>query len=270
MPAFESITGNGAGYRASGLGKQLDGWMEGRKIAMRRQTNRWSLPGTALTLAVAALIAGCGKVVERQVEKSMRADLQRLIGPAQDYSVDIRGLNVSSGTASGATVIGQRVQLPDAPVLDRMEVRMSDVRYDIGRKELQSVASASAVARLRPVDIAAFLNTHRNMEDAALSLSAPNEVTISLRPEMSGLSIPSGLKVSATGRLVGDGPRVRFELIRVGAGGLSVGGAVAEAITRGINPIVDLSGMPIGVTIADIRAEDGALTVRATGDYRVR
>lgn len=221
-------------------------------------------------LGLGGLLAGCGKVAEQQVEQSMRRDLQRIIGPAQDYSVDIQGLNVSSGTASGATVIGQRVRLPDAPVLDRMEVRMNDVRYDIRRKELQRVASASAVARLRPADLAAFLDTHRNMEDAAVSLSAPNEVTLRLRPEMSGLSIPSSLKLSVTGRLVGDGPRVRFELIRVGAGGFSVGGAVADLLTDRINPIVDLSGMPIGVTINDIRAEDGALTVRATGDYRVR
>jgi len=221
-------------------------------------------------LAVAVSVAGCGQVVEQRVEQNMRRDLQRLIGPAEDYTVDLQGLNVASGTAAGATVTGRRVQLPDAPVLDTMEVRMNDVRYDLARKELQRVASADAVARLRPADVAEFLNRHRNLEDVRLSLSSPNEVTLGMRPELSGLDLPAGLRLSLTGRLVSDGPRVRFELIRVGAAGLSVGGPVADAITRRINPIVDLSSMPIGVNITDIRADSSTLTVNASGTYPPR
>lgn len=221
-------------------------------------------------VVLAAAFVGCGKVVEHQVERSMRADLQRLIGPAQDYRVDLRGLNLASGSAAGATVIGERVQLPDAPVLDRMEVQMNDVRYDIGRKELRSVADATAVARLRPDDIATFLEKHRNMAEVRLSVSAPNVVDVSLRPEMSGVGIPAGLRVGVTGRIVGDGPRVRFGLDRVSAAGFGVSGPVADALSRAINPVADLSGLPIGVTINGIDAGDGVLQVRATGSYPAR
>jgi hypothetical protein len=152
-------------------------------------------------------------------------------------------------------------------MLDRIDARMRDVRYDVARKSLQSVGSATAVVRLRPGDVADFLDKSRNMEDTALALSSPNEVTLSVRPQMSGLEIPAGLKLNVTGRLFGDGPRVRFEITRVGAGGLSVGGAVADALTRRINPIVDLSGMPIGIDITNVQTAPDAITVTATGAY---
>lgn len=230
---------------------------------MRKRSFRWLM----FALVVCVVAAGAVQYARRTVEGRLEARLPQIIGPAQHYRVRLGGVNIATGAARRVTILGERVAMPNAPVVDRLEVRLEDVQVDFQREELRSVAHANARADLLPEDVAIYLNGRQGIEDASVAFAAPNLVTLQFRPEFGGTGLWRGARVEAAGRLVGQGPRVRFEVDQLNVQGVSAGGAAMAPLSRAINPVVDLSRMPGGITITDIRAEPGGLTVRAAGAY---
>lgn len=201
-----------------------------------------------------------------QIERGLERELPKLLGPADRYDVEIEGLRARSGEAERVTAVGERVRLEEAPVVDRLDVELLGVTYDRGEDRLERVERARATARITPLDLADFLEAHRNVREASVTLDAPNRATIRLRPEVGGIALPRGVTVEVTGRLEPDGRRLRFEVSDVEAAGVNLGRAAASGLSDLVNPLVDLSGTPADLRVTDVRVENGVLRLDATGN----
>lgn len=220
-----------------------------------------------LLLPVLLLALGTGCVPSTgQIERGLERELPKLLGPADRYDVEIEGLRARSGEASRVSAVGERVRLADGPVVDRIDLELRGVRYDRGQDRLERVESARATARITPLDLADFLETHRNVREAAVTLEAPNRATIRLRPEVGGIALPRGVAAEVSGTLEPEGRRLRFEVTDVQAGGIGLGRAAATGLSELVNPLVDLSETPADLRITGVRVEDGVLRLDATGN----
>lgn len=218
----------------------------------------------AALLSLLAL-AGCNPV-DGLVERGLEARLPEVIGPADHYAVDVVGLDLGSGEAERVTVVGERVRPADAPVLDRLDLVLSGVRYDQEAERLDRVDDARGTVRVRAADLTAFLDAHRHVRGASLTLRPPDGATLRFRPEAGGYALPEGVAVELAGRLVAEGGHVRFDVEAVRAAGLNLGRTVAARLDREINPVVDLTGGRMRLSVTGLAVETDAVVLTAMGD----
>ncbi|MBE9078246.1 DUF2993 domain-containing protein [Romeria aff. gracilis LEGE 07310] len=221
------------------------------------------ISGTALVLT-ATVLASCSPA--GYVERGIERELPKYIGPADSYDVDIEGLQLRSNQADRVFAVGERVRPDGSPVLDRLELELRGVEFNRDQGRLERVESAGAVALVRPDDLAVFLANSRNVQDAEIALLPPNQATIRVRPSIGEFNAPPGVTVDIAGELVGSGSQLSFDVSSVRAAGINLGSGVAQRLSREINPLADLSGLPVTLTIKDVRVDDGAIRVEVTGD----
>lgn len=212
----------------------------------------------------ATVLAGCSPA--SYVERGIERELPKYIGPADSYDVDIEGLQLRSNQAERVFAVGERVRPEGSPVLDRLELELRGVQYNRDQGRLEQVESAGAVALIRPDDLAAFLANNRNVQDAAITLLPPDQATIRVRPNIGDFSAPPGVTVDITGQFASTGSQVNFDVSSVRAAGISLGGSVAERLSREINPLADLSGLPVTLQVKDVRVDDNAVRIEVIGD----
>ncbi|MEM1115441.1 MAG: DUF2993 domain-containing protein [Bacteroidota bacterium] len=214
-----------------------------------------------LLFAVAA--SGCD--LTGRVEAEIARGLPRAIGPAERYDVEVEGLQVTAGAAERVTVVGERVRRAGVPVFDRLDLELTGVRYDRGDRVLERVEQTTAVVRVRPDDLAAFLDTRRGVRSASVRVEAPDRVVLRLRPEAGGW-LPEGVAAEITGRLGAERGRVVLDVERVRAGGIGLGGIGARAVRDLVNPVLDLTEADPALDVAAVSIEAGAVVVEATAD----
>ncbi|NLB95538.1 MAG: LmeA family phospholipid-binding protein [Armatimonadetes bacterium] len=216
-------------------------------------------------LASVVVATGCTPG-ERQVEQAIQRELPRLVGPAASYHVDIQGLQ-GARSAERVTATGRRVRPEGSPVLDHVAVELNGVTYDTERGQLERVENAEVIARVQAADLATFLEAQRTLRDVTVDLEPPARVRVRARPEIPGLEIPPGVLIDAEGRLVGEGARVRYDIDRVHAAGATLPGGVVVRLSNAINPVVDLSRIPVILRVVELRVEGESMVIRATGRY---
>lgn len=210
------------------------------------------------------LLAGCVPSTD-DIERRIERELPELLGPADRYEVEIEGLRARDGRADRVVATGERVRMEEAPILDRLRVEMEGVAYDRGAERLERVDSLAATAYVRPADLAAFLEAHRNVREAAVTFHPPDEAAIRLRPELVGLALPRGMEVVFSGRLEARDGQLHFDVIRAGAAGAGLGEAVVRRLSDALNPLVDLSSPGADLRIIGVRVEGDGLRLDAAG-----
>ena len=219
---------------------------------------------TPLLVALLALGgAGCNPVTsfaEGEVERI----LQDAFGPADDYDVQIEGLDAGDGTARRVTVAGDRVRPEGAPVLDRVDAVLNGVRFNRDEKTLERADRADLTVSVLPDDLAAYLVASGRVEEAEVSFEPPSGIVLRLRPDLGAIPLPPGATVRVAGTLEGEGARVRLNVESVEAAGIGLGGAAAGLLEDQVNPLIDLSRSG-GLEVTDITVEGGALRARAEG-----
>ena len=229
---------------------------------MQRPTKNF--PGAPVVLLLATL-AGCSPSTG-MVERGIENELPRVFGPADQYDVHIQGLKAGQGYADRVTATGWRVQPEGAPVIDRLDVELHGVTYDRDRKRLSHLDSARAVAWIQARDLSAFLERQDGIRSAEVTLEEPDSAVVRLRPDLGGLPLPRGAAAEVHGRIEGRGPRLRFDVSRVDAAGFGIGGSVADRVSDLINPLVDLSDLPVALNVTDVRVEGSRVRIEATAD----
>jgi hypothetical protein len=219
--------------------------------------------------------------MERRVEQTLARELPVVLGPGQDYRVDVRGLRLS-GSMRRVTATGQRVvpAVPQsgAPVLDRLEVELRDVAYSRERRKVERVGRALVRTRVTASDISAFLQARRGLEVASLELREPDRFLLQARPSEGSTAAASAaaLNDSATpdsflwveGRLVGAGSRVNFQVSAVRpalpdqTGGSPPPDWSASALSQRLSPLMDLSDLPL-IRLAALRLHTMTVEVQS-------
>ncbi|MGB3543322.1 LmeA family phospholipid-binding protein [Rubrivirga sp.] len=210
---------------------------------------------------LALLVSGCS--VSGRVASEIEAALPEAIGPADEYQVSVEGVSVTSSTADRIEVVGLRVARENAPVIDRFEAVLEDVVFDRGEKEITGVGSASATAFVLTADLDTYLEGLDGISDATLTLSAPDQMLLTMRGELADYEIPVNIEIR--GRFAAEAGVVRLNVISARAGRINISG-FKDRIEREINPVLDLTDDDIALTVTDVRVEDGVLVLEAAGD----
>lgn len=218
----------------------------------------------SLLLAV-GLVSGCG-VTEGRIESAVEQELPRLFGPARTYQVDFTG--VSRNRVERVTGYGERIRVDNTPVLDRVDVRLSGVIYDYDDRQIERIQDADATVRVLASDLREFLEAHRNLQDVTVRTVEPDRLVIEARPQYQDVQIPQGATLTLTGRLQGEGSRIRYNVTDVQAAGIGLPNRVASLVSERINPVVDLGRMRLPLQVTDVRVDGRAIIADATGSLQ--
>ena len=221
------------------------------------------MPARLALLLLAVAASGCD--VTGRAEAEIARGLPRAIGPADHYDVEVVGLSARAGKADRIRIVGERVEREGAPVLDRLDLELTGVRYDRGDRVLERVDRAEATARVRPDDLAAFLDTRRGVREATVRVEAPDRFVMRLRPEAGGL-VPDGVVAEVSGRLGAEDGRVVLDVEGVRAGGIGLGRLGARALDALVNPVLDLTDAEPALAVEEVRVEAGAIVIEATAN----
>ncbi|MEL6552988.1 MAG: DUF2993 domain-containing protein [Cyanobacteria bacterium J06621_11] len=229
------------------------------------QTNRVRSPMLlGLVMIASGLLTSCTPT--SLVEQGIERELPKYVGPAEKYDVEIEGLDVGSGSAQSVKAVGERVRPEGAPVIDRLALDLSDVVYDKDAAKLTQVNRARLTAVIKTPDLADFLETYRNVNEAAVVLRSPNEATLSIRPQLGDYSVPPGITVDVTGDLVGEGTQLRFDVTEVRAAGIDMSAIASARLSNAINPLADLKNLPIDVDITSVMVAGETIGLEVVGD----
>lgn len=192
-----------------------------------------------------------------------------MIGPAARYDVTVHGVTTTKTERALKRVhaIGERVERPRSPVLDRIEVDLHEVRIDREEKKLVGLGGADATVRVLASDVAAYLDQRPGLDSVSVAFQGSDIVSVSARPSVAGYALPTN--VSVRGYLVPRASQLRLNLIDVRAAGLPVGNTATFLIERLLNPIADLSALPVPAEVTGARIDGDALTVTATGTQSI-
>jgi hypothetical protein len=74
------------------------------------------------------------------------------------------------------------------------------------------------------------------------------------------------LPVEVEGTIAGRGPYLEYDVADVSAVGLNLGDWGSRRLTRLINPLIDLSGLPLRLDVTAVSVEGRTVRVDAEGD----
>ncbi len=240
---------------------------------MKFANYRLNFTRTAAGLSV-LMISACATTsfLDRRVEQTIRTELSRHVGPADSYNVDVFGARFSGEIAAleKVHVVGARVNRAKAPVIDRLEIDLSNVVIDRKEKQLKSLAAANAQARILAIDIAEFLDAKPGLDKVTVTLDPPDEIVVSGRPSIAGYGLPKAATLKVRGRLVAEANELKFEVTDLRAGGFSVGAIPKFVLEKALNPIIDLSVLPVSSQVSSVTVTEDAVVVEATGGTVLR
>lgn len=128
-----------------------------------------------LLLAALGAVAGCNTgVAEKEAERRIRERLPEIVGPANQYKVNVRAssdLSVARGSLREIIIEGREVQIGGLWPVDDLYVALDRVRVDLERQTLEEVGAARFQASIRPRTLARYLSDDQeNLRDVRVQL----------------------------------------------------------------------------------------------------
>ena len=123
-------------------------WSVATSVLSYMRTRTQPASGGATLLSLALWLTGCATVVDTRVEQMIAAELPRVIGAAARYDVNVAGARETGDILDlrRVRIVGSRVERAGSPVLERIDVTMTDLVVDRKEKRLQSLGTADASA----------------------------------------------------------------------------------------------------------------------------
>ncbi len=229
-------------------------------------SKRCSANTRATLLSFTLWLASCATVVDTRVEQLVAAELPRLIGAAACYDVNVDGAREAGEILDirRVRIAGERVERAGSPVLQRIDVTMTDLVVDRREKRLRSLGTADASALLLPADIAAFLDTRPSLEKVQVALFPPSEISIETQFAIAGFALPRSTGARIRGRLIASDGRLIMEIIDLRVAGFPVTTIPSIVAEKLMNPLVDLSGLPAPARVTSVQNMPDAVLLRAS------
>ncbi len=224
-----------------------------------------------MLLCVPLWLGGCATVVDTRVEQIIAAELPSIVGQAASYEVQVEGARVTGEIAdlNRVRAVGERVARPKSPILDRVDVRMSDVIVDRTEKRLVDLGAVDAEVRVLAPDIAAFLDARPGLDKVVVTLQPPYEITVESQFSAAGYSLPAAARAKVRGRLVTSNGALVMEIVDLRLAGFPIGTMPAFVLERLINPLVDLSALPAPSQVTSVQVLPKAVLLTASGSQKV-
>ncbi|MEO8628884.1 MAG: hypothetical protein ABI612_12385 [Betaproteobacteria bacterium] len=131
-----------------------------------------------------------------------------MLGPAAKYDVAVIGVTRQSGDLidmDRVHAVGNRVQRPRSPVLDRVEADLTGVQVNRQDKKLTALTGADVNVKVLASDVAAFLEDHPTLEDVQVTFHESEVVAITAHAVIAGFSLASAARIHLRGYLVPQG-----------------------------------------------------------------
>jgi len=223
-----------------------------------------------LAVLVAVLVAACASVLDERAASALREALTRAVGPAASYDVRVSCASLDASRFERVSVVGGRVARARAPVIDRIELELHGVVIDRQEKRLVALADSRGELRVRAADLTAFLGQSGWIDDAAVTLAAPDRIRVSGRPRIAGIALVAGGGVVIEGRLSSTGTQLRLALDRVRIGDASAPALVRAVLEGAINPLFDAAEHPLPAQIDAVEVDTEALRIAVSGSRLAR
>ena len=214
---------------------------------------------------VAVLVAACASVLDERAASALREALTRAVGPAASYDVQVSGASLDASRFERVAVVGSRVARARAPVIDRIELELHGVVVDRREKRLVALADSRGELRVRAADLTAFLDRSGWIDDARVTLAAPDRIRVSGRPRIAGIALPAGDAIEIEGRLFAAGTQLRLALDRLRIGNTSAPPLVRGLVEGAFNPLFDAAGHPLPAQVDAVAVDAEALRIAASG-----
>ena len=220
----------------------------------------------ATLLSLALWLTGCATIVDTRVEQLIAAELPRFVGAAARYDVNVDGARETGEIIDirRVRIVGERVERAGSPVLQRIDVTMTDLVVNREEKRLQSLGTADASALLLPADIAAFLDARPGLDNVRVALFPPSEISIETQFAIGGFALPRSTGARIRGRLIASDGRLIMEIIDLRVAGFPVGTIPSIVAEKLMNPLVDLSAMPATARLTSVQVMPDAVLLKAS------
>jgi hypothetical protein len=206
-------------------------------------------------------LGGCGRANPfRAVERSIQAELPRLIGPADRYQVTVSrsGGNLIAGRIPWIDIRGSNVRAIEGLNLDELEVRLEGVRFDRGDRSVREIEQSRFAARIGAPSVTQYVRRRSpNLRDVQVRF-AQGAVQVRVSPALLGLGVP--VEVNGRPKLRG-ASAIDFDVSRVAVLRLGLPEFAVSRIEERINPLVDLAGLPFPLQLRDVRIEGDRVVV---------
>ena len=211
------------------------------------------------------LLASCATYVAGRAESALRGAMPRVIGPADHYEATVRGASADASHFDKVHVVGNRVQRPHTPVIDRFEVDLQDVTFDLPSKQVSGIGSARAAVYVKAVDLTAYLEQQRWIARPSVQLLPPDRLEVSGFFKVLGVDLAAGAPATFKGRLVTSGSQLRVAVDSLSLGDREAPGLLKGLVATAVNPLFDLAAYAVPSTVERVRVQDDAILLEASG-----
>ena len=227
------------------------------------------LSAVALFGVAMALTAGCGRLVNRTVERRIREALPRTIGPAREYRVHVASAmgRTLRGQLGDVVVQGDDVTLASGLVIESLNLDMRDVDVDVKQHRLRDIRQSTFRIVIRDGAIDRFLvgKSIRGVaiQNAHVTFGDGNRLTVTADRLVNGETIP----ITASGSLkIRDPQHAGVDLNRVSIVDAPVEGPELEFLQSKLEKAIDLSKLPINISLTNISTTQGTLILQGSAD----
>ena len=216
-----------------------------------------------LFLTISSL-TGCGGTSPfRAIERAIRDKLPSLLGPADRYEVAVSrsGGGLIAGRIPWINIQGRNVRAIEGLTLDDLDVRLEDVHFSRTSRTVQEIGLTRFEAHLSAASVVSYLHARSpSLRDARVSFSQ-GAVQVHAAPSLLGIGVPMDIE----GRPVLRGTTtIDFAASRVAVLRLGLPAFAVRRLESRINPLVDLSTMPLPLHLTAVQIEGDRAVITGT------
>jgi hypothetical protein len=226
---------------------------------------------TLAALASVLLLSGCARPINRHAERLIREQLDGYIGPAAAWTVRVDGapLNTLRGSLSQVAIHGTSVALRGAIELADLEVTLSRLQIDIGRRQVRSIGGAGFSATIAEAAINRYLKQDAGAApDYRVRVLRLRQGKLILYGQKRWLGRWWNFSVSAVPHLVSP-TRLAYDPDKMTVIGmrLPIPRAILRRFARRLSSGLDFSALPFPVRITDVSVDEASVSI--TGNVEV-
>jgi len=214
-----------------------------------------------LTLA-SGLLLGSGCSVDREVATVIRRELPKVLGPAERYEVRVRGTNIRENRVQEASVIALGLRPRPDFRIERLEAAAWQVQVDPRTRSITRLGNLEATVTITAADAENFVSSKPwqgrvRLEDVAITFPGGNQAKLAATATFTGLTslgfdLSPRVPIEAQGELIPDAGRVVVRVTMIRAAKLNLPAVTHRWVEEAVNPIADISGLPIALEISGL------------------
>jgi hypothetical protein len=196
------------------------------------------------------------------MERSIRDELPRLIGPADRYDVTASRSSgaLIAGRIPWINIHGRNVRAIEGLKLDELQVRLVDVRFNRASRDVREIGVTRFEASVSAASVVSFLHRRSpNLRDVQVTFAGEAVRVRATRPVL-GVGVP----VEIEGHPVLRGAAIDFSASRVAVLRLGLPEFAVRNVEQRINPLVDLTTMPLPLHLMAVRVEGDRVVITGT------